>query len=279
MPGLKHNLRQLLCPQSNTDWGFFLLFLLTRGQRPNGTKLNYKKMRYSIFALFALVYVVGCGKKESEKNLHITGNIDGLKKGTVYIQKISDSSLVAIDTIIIDGDSQFTADLDIKSPEMYYLFLDRGVTNSLDNNLAFFAEPGQINISTSLEHFHSDAKITGSKNHEKYVEFKKVTSRYNDSNLTWAGQKINAYKIGNQKLIDSIEKLQDLIIKRRYLYTTNFALTNKNMEVAPYVALSEIADINIIYLDTIRKSMTPDVAKSMYGKKLADFVKVRKEQQ
>lgn len=237
-------------------------------------------MKYSTIFAFAAAsaLAIGCSKKESDKNLHITGNIRGLKKGTIYIQKISDSSLIAIDTIVIDGDSGFSSDLNIKSPEMYYLFLDRGVTNSLDNNLAFFAEEGNININTSLEHFHSDAEITGSENHERYEQFKKITSRYNDNNLTLTGQKLNAFKNNNQKLIDSIERLQDLNTKRRYLYTANFALTNKNLEVAPYVVLAEIADINITYLDTIQKSLTPKVAKSMYGQKLAELIKTRKKQ-
>jgi hypothetical protein len=45
-------------------------------------------------------------------------------------------TLVAIDTITIDGSSAFESDIDLKSPEMLYLFLDRGVSkHSLDNNL------------------------------------------------------------------------------------------------------------------------------------------------
>jgi hypothetical protein len=170
-------------------------------------------MKYSIITLFAVLLVVGCGKKESEKNMHITGNIKGLKKGTLYIQKVVDTSLVAIDTITIDGNSTFTSDLDIKSPEMYYLFLDRGVTNSLDNNLPFFAEAGTINIETSLDMFLSGAKITGSKNNEKYAEFKKVKTRFTDQNLTLMEQKLNAFKNNNTKAIDSIEALQDANLK------------------------------------------------------------------
>ena len=130
-------------------------------------------MKYAIVTLFVLVTLFACSKKESNGNLHITGNIKGLKKGTLYIQKIVDTALMAIDTIEINGDSHFSSDLDIQSPEMYYLFLDRGITNSLDNNLSFFAEAGSINIETSLEYFNSDAKITGSKNQEKYEEYKK----------------------------------------------------------------------------------------------------------
>jgi hypothetical protein len=62
------------------------------------------------------------------------------------------------------------------------------------------------------------------------------------------------------------------------LYATNFAINNKNFEVAPYIALSEIYDINIKYLDTIQKSMSPKVAKSLYGKKLTEYIASIKNQ-
>ena len=150
-------------------------------------------MKYSIITLFSLLFLLSCNKKEHKGNLHITGNIKGLKKGTLYIQRIEDTALVAIDTIKIDGNSNFESDLDIKSPEMYYLFLDRGVTNSLDNNLAFFAEAGNISIETSLEFFNSDAKITGSKNQDKYNEFRTIISRFNEENLTLMESKFNAF--------------------------------------------------------------------------------------
>ena len=218
-----------------------------------------------IFVLFA------CSKKEADQTLHLSGTVKGLKKGTLYIRKIKDSSLVSIDTIRIDGSSDFTSDLHIESPEMYYLFLDRGASNTLDNNLPFFAEAGNLRIETTLDHFLSDAKITGSKNHAKYEEFKKVTTRYNDQNLALTEMKFHAFKDKNFKKVDSISSLQNANMSRRYLYTTNFALTNRDYEVAPYVTLSEISNINLKYLDTIRKSMAPKVAKSLYGMKLIRF--------
>ena len=234
-------------------------------------------MKHSVAALCAILLITSCEKKESDKNLHITGNIKGLKKGILYIQKVVDTSLVAIDTIKIDGDSHFSADIDLKSPEMYYLFLDRGVTNSLDNNLPFFVEPGTIHIETDLERFLSGAKVTGSKNNDKYTEFKKVKTRFTDENLMLMEQKLNAYKDNNSKIIDSIEQLQDRNTKRFYLYTTNFAVNNKDFELAPYLALAEIPDINFKFLDTIQKSMTPKVAKSYYGKKLSQYHSQRKK--
>lgn len=231
-------------------------------------------MKKQLIILAVVFSIFSCSKKES--NLHITGNIKGLSKGTLYIQKIVDTLLVPIDTIKIDGKSEFESHLQIDSPEMYYLFLDRGVTNSLDNNIPFFAEAGEISIRTSLEKYLSDAKITGSKNHDKFEEYKLVNSRYTDKNLDLVQMQFKAYQDKKYAQADSIVKEQDLVTKRRYLYAVNFALNNKDYEVAPFIALSEIPDVNLKYLDTIQKMMTPKVAKSMYGKKLKDFYNERK---
>ena len=66
-------------------------------------------------------------------------------------------------------------------------------------------------------------------------------------------------------------------MKRKYLYTVNFAITNKEYEIAPYLAVSEIFDANIKYLDTIYTSLKPKVRKSKYGKALKDYIEERKE--
>jgi hypothetical protein len=95
-------------------------------------------MRNTIAGLCTLLLLSACGEKESTKNLQITGNVQGLKKGTLYIRKMQDTTLVLVDSISINGDSKFESDVDIASPEMFYLFLDRGVTTNIDNSLMFF---------------------------------------------------------------------------------------------------------------------------------------------
>jgi hypothetical protein len=234
-------------------------------------------MQKIIIALLSLTILSSCSEKKSNKNLHITGFIKGLKKGTLYIQRIKDTALIALDTIKIDGDSHFTSDLNIDSPEMFYLFLDRGITNSVDNNLPFFVEPGTINIESSLNFFTVDAKITGSKNQELYDEYKKVVSRYVDQNLDLIQKRFNAYKSKNNTELAKIQNEQDNVLKRKYLYTTNFAVNHADYDVAPYVTLAEIYDINLKYLDTIQKSLTPRIAKSLYGKKLNKLITQRKK--
>ncbi|MEN2415019.1 DUF4369 domain-containing protein [Flavobacterium mesophilum] len=237
-------------------------------------------MKKSIIAFAAIALLASCSKKETPTDsLHITGNIKGLKNGTLYIQRIVDTSLVAIDSIKIDGNSAFESDIKLESPEMLYLFLDRGVTNSKDNNILFFAEPGNINIDTNLDNFIYSAKITGSKNQELYEEYKKINSRFNDESLALVEPRFKAMKRNDQKALDSINAKDDSNTKRKYLFATNFALNNKDHEIAPYIALAEIYDINVKFLDTIQKSMTPKVAQSLYGKKLTKYVADIKKQE
>jgi hypothetical protein len=228
-------------------------------------------------ALCSLIVLMSCTEKKSNKDLQITGNIEGLKKGTLYIQRMKDTSLVAIDTIKINGDSHFATEINLDSPEMLYLFLDRGVSNSLDNNLAFFAEKGKINIESSLDFFNADAKITGSKNQELYEEYRKVVTRYVDQNLELIKKQFEAVKAKDNIALTKIQEEQDRILKIKYLYSTNFAVNHADYEVAPYVALAEIYDINLKYLDTIQKSMSPKIAKSFYGKKLKELIDERRK--
>jgi hypothetical protein len=236
-------------------------------------------MKKISIAFVTLTVLFACSEKKLENNLHLTGNIKGLKKGTLYVQRVVNNKLVALDTIAIEGSSKFETDIELKSPEMLYLFLDRGVSNSLDNNVLFFAEVGNVNIETNLENYIADAKVSGSKNQDLYYEFKKVDNRFQDEELDLIEKKFKAMKSNNALETAKVTAKQESNIKRKYLYAVNFALNNKGHEIAPYIALSEIYDINIKYLDTIQKSMSPKVAQSLYGKKLTEYIASIKKQQ
>ena len=234
-------------------------------------------MKNTFFVLVVLLLVASCKKEEhGDANVHITGNIKGFKKGQLFIKRFNDSALVNIDTIIIDGNSQFESHLKLDSPEMLYLVIDRVKTTSVDDELPFFAEPGNIKIETTKDEFFSKAKITGSENQKLYEEYKVVKNKFVNENLDLTKL---SYEAGNNVARqDSIAQKSDELKRRRYLHTANFALNHADHEVGPYIAISEIAqDINLKYLDTINKSMTPKVAKSRYGKILTEVIAKRKK--
>ena len=94
-------------------------------------------MKKSLIFLLIIFVIFSCKENKSEKNLQIKGFIKGFTKGVIYINKVKDTTLITLDTIKINGNSHFESALDISSPEMYYLTIDRGTTNSIDNSLSF----------------------------------------------------------------------------------------------------------------------------------------------
>ena len=234
-------------------------------------------MKKIVLAVIAVITLIACNKEgDADANVHITGDVKGLSQGKLYLQRIQDSTLVILDSMVINGDSKFESHIKLDSPEVLYLTLDRGQTNSVDNSLPFFAEPGDIKIETSLKAFFSEAKITGSKNQDLWMKFDSINKRFNDENLSLIEKRLKNEIKPNPTTADSIEQAYQKLLKRKYRYTAHFAVTHADKEIAPYLALSEIADINTTYLDTIQKSLTPEVAKSKYGKMLNEHIKERK---
>ena len=180
-----------------------------------------------------------------------------------------------LDSLIINGNSNFELYSDIESPEMYFLYLDK---NSSENDrIAFFADKGITEINTTLKNFVFGAKIIGSVQQTTWEEYQNIISRLNDRNLDLIKENFEAQKKLDTTKLKAIEKEYDGILKRKYLYTVNFAINNKDSEVAPYLALTEIYNAHISLLDTINNSLTPKVKKSKYGKELQIFIDEIKE--
>lgn len=222
-----------------------------------------------ISILLVLFLIFSCGKEQHD--LTVIGNIKGLKKGSVYLKKVKDTALVVVDSIAISGNSQFELHSDLESPEVFFLYLDKN-SKSEDDRILFFADKGITEINTTLKNFVFDAKINGSKQQKTLEGYQLMMSRFNEKNLNLIKESFEAQKSGDTSKYNSIQNEFDSLLKRKYLYTVNFALNNKDSEVAPYLALTEIYNAQIKYLDTINVSLTPEVKKSKYGKEFQSFI-------
>jgi hypothetical protein len=76
---------------------------------------------------------------------------------------------------------------------MLYLFLDRGVSNSLDNNLLFLLSLGILISKRNWTLFFMELKSQDQKNQEYMRSIRKLT-RFRNDNLTLLEQKFNAIK-------------------------------------------------------------------------------------
>mgnify|MGYP000660454355 FL=1 len=222
-----------------------------------------------LLVLSFVILMAACSTKK-EGNMIVNGQIKGLKKGTLYLQKIDrDTILKTIDSVSVLGSDQFTLTANVDEPEMYYLTFDGNTTNKY---ITFFAEKGNINITDDVSKFGLNPVITGSKNQDILNNYTKISRRFNDQNLDLIQRKFYAQKSNNKDSVDIITKEYETLLRRRYMVTVNFALNNKDNHVGPYIALTELVNANVKWLDTINKSLSVDIKNSIYGKKLNQFV-------
>ena len=90
--------------------------------------------------------------------MRVSGDIEGLKKGVLYLQKIDDSVLVTIDSIALRGDGIFSFKHAVNSPELFYLYLKKADNNTINDRVPFFGEPGEITINSTWNQFEAKAK-------------------------------------------------------------------------------------------------------------------------
>lgn len=229
-------------------------------------------MKKVLCVLTILLLISACGDKITKNTMTVSGQIKGLKKGTLYLQHVSDSTLVVLDSLVVNGDGSFSFKNEIESPEIFYLYLNKNDGKDFNDRITFFGEPGTITINTSWNAFDSDAKITGSETHEKLEAYQKNMSKFDRKNFELFQQSTNSEIPLNAVQLDSLQRESDKNTRRAYLFAINHAINNKDSYLAPYIAINDIPNTNIKYLDTINNSLTPEIAESKYGKKLKKLI-------
>ena len=81
----------------------------------------------------------------------------------------------------------------------------------------------------------------------------------------------NAQIENNQTRIDSVNSELENLIRKKYLYTLNFSITNSGNEISPYIAVSQIPDANVDLLRKVYDTLPEKIKDSKYGKILKEI--------
>ncbi len=195
--------------------------------------------------------------------------VEGFKKGKIYLQKINDSVLVNVDSIYVEDDSYLQFKQKINSPEIFYIALN---ISKNDNRIEFFAENSDITIKSNLKKFNSDYTVTGSFNDSVYRDYQNIIKKFNYEKLDLIEKSINLTKMQKFDSVNLIENEIQNINKRKLLYSLNFAVNNGNSSVAPYIAINNFKNNDQLILDTIFMSLDKNVKESKYGKMLSKLI-------
>ena len=203
----------------------------------------------------------------------LNGTIKGLKKGTVYLQTLKDSSLITLDSVLLNGDDSFSLSTDVSGTELLHLYIDKVDGTVFNDRVIFFAEKGQMSLNTHLNKFNQNIDFTGGKAQDVFEQYKKAMTSI-DVKLSQHNFKlIQAQLNDNQDEIESLNADINKLLSSKYLRSIQFALNHKSSVIAAYIGAREIPEANQKYLDTIYNSLSLAHKNSTYGKELKALIK------
>jgi len=222
-------------------------------------------MKRFLLSLSALALLASCNS--TSKNTEVTITIDGLKKGTVYLQKITDAGLINLDSVESNGKETLSMGLNLSHPELIYAYLDKADGSTFNDRLAFFAEPGEIQISTSLINFENDVVIKAGEEHAAFKNIQEMLNRFTKKDFELM-QLAQSDRVNDERFVDSIVNQSNSNNLKRYQFIANYALTNPNKYVSAYLVTSEGEELNPKWKDSIFNNFSEAIKKSSYGQLL-----------
>ena len=221
-----------------------------------------------LYCILFLLFIIGCVDESQKSTINL--DVKGLKKGTLVLKKLSDSSFVMLDSFIVNSGGKINFSVLLDEPEM--LFIDLKLNEGSEiKTLNFFAEKSKIDVVTNLENFGYELVVKGSKNDSLYRNYISLNKKFND-------QKLDLFKRSFEKSksndIDSLKIIEYLVVninKRQFLHNANFAVRNAEFELSPYIALTDLYESKKI-LDTVYESLSIRIKNSKYAKQLKSII-------
>ena len=224
-------------------------------------------MKYFLVLFF---FVFSCTKIDSENHFSLNLEIEGLKKGIIYLEKISDSSMVVIDSVLYNGNNSIQFQGKIDEPEIMIISLT--FENETDpKRFPFFVEKSNIILKTRLKDFGFKVDSKGSKNDSIYRQYLEINKRFNNEKLDLISKSLGFQKSGNKDSISFYDSKLVSVNKRQFLHNANFAMRYSNYEIAPYIAITDLRESSAI-LDTIYKSLGNGIKNSKYALELKTLI-------
>jgi len=230
------------------------------------------RIKNILILLLSVTITYSCNNSESNNYMSVSGKIDGLRKGKLYLQQFVDSVFISIDSTEVNNEFEFNLSTSINESDIYYLYLDKFDGDSLNDRIKFFGNSGEIVINSRLKTFDTNAEILGSDNQTLMEEYISIMRKFNFENLDLLEIYYDSQIKGDNKRFDSVNDAINNLIKRKYLYSLNFATTNADYEISPFIVTTEIPDANKELLKQVYDKFNDSIKVSKYGKLLMEII-------
>lgn len=122
-------------------------------------------MKKSLFVMIIALIAVSCTQKQEESVL-LSGRVEGVESGIVYLQKFRNKTFDVIDSSeIVNGEFSFSKDVEL--PEIYGLSLD-----STKGSFLLFLDENKAYVVLDSANYYRNTTVEGSELHSLYVDYK-----------------------------------------------------------------------------------------------------------
>ena len=198
----------------------------------------------------ALSFLLSC---QQEPKYVITGSLDGLTEGKVYLQKRASGEYVKVDSAEVT-DGTFVLEGAVDSPEMYYFMVDgkRGAAR-------FFLENSEISVSGHVDTLYQ-MEVEGSVIQDEYVAYNESLEPYSDEFRELYQQRKQATDEGNEELVETLSAKTDSLYEVYTDFQLSYVKDNPASYVSPTILRSLSYDMDGEELEGYVNSFDPKLA-------------------
>ncbi|MGV9003578.1 redoxin domain-containing protein [Flavobacterium sp.] len=234
-------------------------------------------------ALFLAVALVAISCKNKEEYT-ISGSIDGMKSGTVYLEKLSENgmSTIAVDTVkVLDG--KFEIKGKALEPSIHFIQIDK-----LEGKVLFILENGDIDITVDKDSVFK-SKMGGTYSNDEFYTFNEQLAKLQKKSQG----KIVKFQQENMAKMTEAQKNNDTIVMNslrneiKALRSESTGFMNSYPKTHPKSFISILLlenmlnnpDIKITDVEKTFNSLEESLKKSTAGKKVTETIASLKKQE
>jgi len=207
------------------------------------------------------------GSCTSADQYKLTGKVEGMTEGKVYLSKLQDNKLVKTDSTTMTA-SGFSFEGTVASPDLVYIELEgqRGA-------IQLFLENSVITVDADVKNLR-EAKVAGSENQNVLVAFGELQKGYQEKQKALYPEYQKAAEAKNQVAMDSIEAEFNKSEEAKFAASKEFVKSNSKFIASAFVAYRISSPLEPSEMEEVYALLSEEVKKSSYAVLIKDKIEV-----
>lgn len=205
-------------------------------------------------------------KKQSDSTYVLSGKIEGVDSGWIYLYNIHKNQEVPDSTKLVKGNFEFKGA--VTEPEFVFLALPE--QGQRQKPLGIFVENGKMNVTASKDSL-SKGKVTGSVTQDEYQKYFASYSIIDDRQRQLYQQYQQASMTGDVKTIEDVQKKFEALEKENKDLVVKFAKENPGSYASAFLVSQSFSyEADPAELEPLYNGLNEKVRASYFGKNIKE---------